>query len=248
MSSEKTKKRMPKWLDVTLRVIEWTLIIFIVGCMLSLLAQKMTGKTPQLFGYSTYTVVTDSMEGTYDVGDVVLCKRIKDTLKYQEDTGFKEGEVIAFIAPENFDKYNKLKGHTVTHRIITAPYFDEGKQKWFVATKGDAALMPDNVPIPLENIQGIIVGSNKFITNVFGFIGKWYGFVIVIVVPLLGILAWQIVVLIKGKSKESLETISEEKAKTLKEIEQEHNLKVEEIKRKAIEEYENSLKETRTEK
>lgn len=248
MSSDKAKKRMPKWLDVTLRVIEWTLILFIVGCMLALLAQTMTGKTPELFGYSTYTVVTDSMEGTYDVGDVVLCKRIKDTLKYQEDTGFKEGEVIAFIAPANFDKNNVLKGYTVTHRIITAPYYDEEKKRWYVETKGDAAFMPDNVPIPLENIQGIIVGSNKFITNVFGFIGKWYGFVVVIVIPLLAILIWQVIVLAKGRSKEKLEMLSQEKAKTLKEIEDEHNQMVEEIKRKAIEDYKNGLKETKEEK
>ena len=248
MSSDKAKRIKPKWLDITFKVIEWTLIIFIVVCMLSLLAQKITGNTPQLFGYSTYTVVTDSMEGTYDVGDVVLCKRIKDTLKYQEQTGFKKGDVIAFKAPANFDKNNRLQGYTVTHRIITAPYYDEEKDGWFVETQGDAALMPDRVPIPLENIQGIVVGSNKFITGLFGFIGKWYGFVIIIVVPLIVILAWQILVLAKSKSKERLEQINQEKARTIKEIEEEHNQKIEEIKKKAIEEYENSFKTGKQEK
>ena len=248
MSSAKTKKRMPKWLNVTFKVIEWTLILFIVGCMLSLLAQKLTGNTPELFGYSTYTVVTDSMEGTYDVGDVVLCKRTKDPMKYQEETGFKEGDVIAFIAPANFDKNNKLQGYTVTHRIITAPYYDEEKDGWYVETKGDAALMPDRVPIPIENIQGIVVGSNKFVTNLFGFIGKWYGFVVVIVVPLLVILVWQIVVLIKEKSKERLELVKQENTNTLKQIEEEHNQKVEEIKKKAIEEYEKSINKEKLEK
>ena len=48
----KTKKQMPKWLDITLKVIEWTLIIVIVSCMLVLLSQKITGNTPELFGYS----------------------------------------------------------------------------------------------------------------------------------------------------------------------------------------------------
>lgn len=247
MSSNKTKKKMPKWLDVTLRVIEWTLIIFIVICMLTLLAQRMTGNTPELFGYSTYTVVTDSMSGTYDVGDIVLCKRIKDTLGYMQDTGFEEGDVIAFIAPAYFDKDNKLQGYTVTHRIIKAPYYDEEKDMWFVETKGDAALEKDRVPIPVENIQGIIVGSNKGITKLFNFLTKWYGFVTIVVVPLMGILIWQIAILIREKSKATLGKIEQEKVKSLAEIEKERNLRVEDIKQKAIEEYKQSLEKTKKE-
>lgn len=234
---EAKKKKMPKWLDITLRVIEWTLIIFIMICMLTLLAQRMTGSTPELFGYSTYTVVTDSMTGTYDVGDVVLCKRIKNPLSYMSDTGFKEGDVIAFIAPHNFDKEDRLAGYTITHRIITAPYYDEETDTWYVETRGDAYNVKDRVPIPVENIQGIIVGANKSISKIMQFVSKWYGFVAVIAVPLIAILVWQIAVIVKEKSRQSLEKIETEKQKTLKEIEKEHNDKVEELKRQAIEEY-----------
>ena len=145
----------------------------------------------------------------------------------------------------NFDKDNKLKGMIVTHRIITAPYYDEEKKGWFVETKGDAAPMKDNVPIPLENIQGTIVGTSKAVSGLFKFITKWYGFVTVIVVPLLAILGWQIYILIREKTKAEIDNIQ---VKSLKAIEEENNLKVEEIKRKAIEEYENSLKETNKEK
>ena len=239
----KTKKKMPKWLDITLRVIEWTLIIFIMICMLSLLAQRMTGNTPELFGYSTYTVVTDSMKGTYDVGDVVLCKRIKDPLSYMKDTGFEEGEVIAFIAPHNFDREDKLAGYTVTHRIITAPYYDEETDTWYVETRGDAYEIKDRVPIPVENIQGIIVGANKNISKIMQFVSKWYGFVTVIAVPLVAILVWQLAIIIKEKSRASLEKIEKDKQRTLEAIEKEQNNKIEELKKKAIEEYLNKEQE-----
>ncbi len=234
---EAKKKNMPKWLDITLRVIEWTLIIFIMICMLTLLAQRMTGSTPELFGYSTYTVVTDSMTGTYDVGDVVLCKRIKDPLSYMKDTGFEEGEVIAFVAPHNFDREDRLAGYTVTHRIITAPYYDEASDTWYVETKGDAYSVKDRVPIPVENIQGVIVGANKGISKVMQFVTKWYGFVTVIAIPLLAILVWQMAVLIKEKSRDSIEKLEADKQKSLEEIENEHNKKVELLKQQAIEEY-----------
>ena len=228
---------MPKWLDVTLRVIEWTLIIIVVVCMLVLLSQKITGNTPELFGYSTYTVITDSMVGTFDVGDVVLCKRIKDTLKYQEETGFKEGDIIAFIAPHGFDKNDKLQGYTITHRIIREPYYDEETDTWYVETKGDNAIDQDRVPIPVENIQGIIVGTNKGITNLVKFITKWYGFATIVVVPLLIILIWQIGVLIKEKTTSEKAKLAKDKAEALDKIEQENNQKVEQIKKQAIEEY-----------
>lgn len=245
MSSKKTKKNMPKWLDVTLRVIEWTLILFIVGCMMVLLSQKVTGNTPELFGYSTYTIVTDSMAGTYDVGDIVLCKRVKNTLKYQEDTGFKEGDVIAFIAPYGFDEGNKLQGRTITHRIYEAPFYDEETDTWYVWTKGDAAYKKDRVPVPVENIQGIIVGNSKAVSNVMSFITKWYGFVAIIVVPLLAILVWQIVILVREKSKERIAQMDKDKTKALQDMELEKQGRIEQIKQQAIEDYKNSLEENK---
>ena len=239
----KAKKGMPRWLDLTLRVIEWTLIIVIVVCMLILLSQKITGNTPELFGYSTYTIVTDSMKGTYDVGDVVLCKRIKDTLKYQEQTGFKEGDVIAFIAPHGFDKAGKLEGRTITHRIVVAPYYDEATDTWYVHTKGDNAIDQDRVPIPVENIQGIIVGTSKSVSKVVRFITTWYGFLSVVITPLVLILLWQIAVLIKGKTNEKKAELENEKQNALKLIEAENNQKVEDIKKQAIEQYKQALEE-----
>jgi len=238
----KTKKKMPNWLNIALRVIEWTLIIFIFVCMLILVSQKITGETPHLFGYSTYTVVTNSMAGTYDVGDVVICKRIKDPIKYNSEVGFKsgdigEGDVIAFIAPSGFDKYNRLQGQTVTHRIVTEPYYDEESDTWFVETKGDASLLKDSVPIPLENIQGIIVGSSKHMSKLFAFLSKPYGFILIIVIPLLGILMWQIVVLIKGKTQIEKDKMAKENIQAVEALKIEKDKKIEEIKKQAIEEY-----------
>lgn len=241
----KTKERkMPKWLDITLRVIEWTLIIFIMGCMLSLLWQRLQGETPQLFGYSTYTVLTDSMTPTYEIGDVVLCKRIKDVDEYKDSNGFKKGDVIAFIAPEGFSPQNPdLEGHTITHRIVEEPYYDEETSQWYVVTQGDKFEVRDHVPIPLGNIQGEVVGSSKGIGVLFSFLTKWYGFVLLIAAPLIAILVWQILSLAKQKSKAQEEALAKEKQMQISAFEEENNKKIEEIKKKAIEDYLNDKKE-----
>ena len=236
--SKANKTKMPKWLDITLKVIEWTLIIFIIVCMLSLRAQRVTGNTPELFGYSTYTVATGSMAGTYEVGDIVLCKRIKDPIKYNETQGFKEGDVIAFIAPAGFDKDNLLQGHTVTHRIFSAPVYDEESDTWYVETKGDAAPTKDRKPVPLDNIQGIIVGTSKGVTGFMKFITKWYGFVTIIVIPLLLVLVWQIVVIAREKEKAEKALLNNQSAEAIETHNKEQQEKIEELKAQAIKEYE----------
>ena len=235
--SKANKKKMPKWLDITLKVIEWTLIIFIVVCMLSLLAQRMIGNTPELFGYSTYTVATGSMSGTYEIGDIVLCKRIKDPMKYNEAQGFKEGDVIAFIAPAGFDKDNLLQGRTVTHRIFSAPYYDQASDTWYVETKGDAAPTKDRKPIPLDNIQGIIVGTSKGVTGFMKFITKWYGFATIVVIPLLLLLVWQIVILAREKERAEQEKLAKQNDEAIEAHNKEQQEKIEELKAQAIKEY-----------
>ena len=231
--SKASKKKMPKWLDITLKVIKWTLILFIVVCMLSLLAQRMTGNTPELFGYSTYTVATGSMAGTYDVGDIVLCKRTKDPIKYNKTNGFKEGDVIAFIAPAGFDK----EGHTITHRIVSAPYYEEESDTWYVETKGDAAPTKDRKPIPLDNIQGVIVGTSKGVTSFMKFITKWYGFTTIVVIPLLLLLVWQIVIIAREKERAEQERFIKQNEALLDAQNKEQQAKIEELKAQAIKEY-----------
>ena len=232
MEQSKKKIVIPRWLEITLKVIEWAIILFIVGCFLTLVAQRMVGETPSLFGYTTYTVLTDSMEPTYNVGDVVVCKRIKNITK--DDLAV--GDVISFIAPKGFNNNDSLVGHTITHRIWEGPYYDEDAGEWYVKTIGDnVAAVQDTVPIPLENVQGIVIGSSPFISKLANFLSKWYGFVVLIVIPLLGVLLWQVFVIAKEGARQRME---EEKNNQLLMIERQVQLDLEEeIKKKAVEEY-----------
>ena len=121
--------------------------------------------------------------------------------------------------------------------------YDEESDTWYVITRGDAYAVNDRVPVPVENIQGKIVGANKSLSKVMQFVSKWYGFVTVIAIPLLAIIVWQMSVLIKERSRAGLEKIEQDKQKTIQEIEKEHNEKVELLKKQAIEEYLNKEKE-----
>ena len=222
-----SSKTVKKHIYVALKVLQWVVILFLVGCLLTILAQKICGQTPNLFGYSTYRVI---------------CKADKDPTPQE----YKVGDVIAFIAPYGFDKDNRLEGYTVTHRIVEDPYYDEKTDTWYVKTRGDKLGSPDDrIPIPVDNIQGKIVGTSSFISTLARFLSNWYGFVIVIVIPLLAIMIWQIVIFVKENTKAREEKLKKEQEEELKQlIEQQNKQKEleEQIKKKAIEEYINSQK------
>ena len=108
--------------------------------------------------------------------------------------------------------------------------------QWYVRTIGDnVAAIQDTVPIPLENIQGVVVGSSPIISKLANFLSKWYGFVVLIVIPLLCVLAWQIIVLARQGAKERMEEIKKNQVLMIeRQVQQDLE---EEIKRKAVEEY-----------
>lgn len=228
---ENKKKKIPVWVVVAFKSIEWCLIILLVGCMLTLFSQKICGETPSLFGYSIYTVVTDSMEPTYKVGDVILCKNIKKV----EPSDIKEKDVVVFIAPHGFDVEGRLEGKIVTHRVEKAPFLNEENGEYYIRTKGDNALSQDRVAVPLDNIKGVVKAKSGGITKLVGFLSKWYGFVLVIVTPLVIILFLQIRVLMKEKEREQQKLIELKKQEEIEKFKKEQLES--EIKKKAIQEY-----------
>lgn len=238
-SNSNTKKQIKNTLRITIKIIEWILIIILVGCMLKIFAQRICGETPSLFGYSTYTIISPSMTGTYDVGDVVVCKNDKNPTHEE----YKAGEVIAFIAPQGFGGEYNLAGHIVTHRIVVDPFYDSSSNCWYVYTQGDAiGTNVDDVPIPIDNIKGKIVSEAKLLSKLGGFLSKWYGFLVIIVLPLCALLFWQIHVFVKENMKIKEQKMKEQqKQEIIDALEKEKELKQkereEEIKKIAIKEY-----------
>lgn len=100
---------------------------------------------PSVFGYSTLTIETGSMNGTsvmveghepstVSIGDLILIKKTND---------YKIGDVITFL--------HEGERVPTTHRIVG--YTDSG----FI-TKGDANNTKDTVPVSRDEVIGEVVG------------------------------------------------------------------------------------------
>lgn len=226
-NGEKKKYSVPV---LIINIIVTALFLFVFVCLCTVMIQSLAGKEPSLFGYRSMVVLTDSMTGTYDKGDVIIV-RVTDSEKLLEDPSvIEEGDVVTFVAPEGF---GTVDGYTVTHRVEEAPYLAEDGN-WYIRTKGDAAADVDKTPIPLENVTGFVLGKSEALAGLQNVLRSKAGFLLVIVLPLVLIAVWQIAVFAfaRNKSRKVAEGAQEPEGSERAESE-----RIEELKKQAVEEY-----------
>lgn len=187
------------------------IFVFMVIVVAVMLVQKSSGGESKIFGYYMYDVLTDSMSGTIEPGDVIMCKAVDDVNSLQV------GDIITFKAPNgNFNE---------THRIVEIARNDDGTVKYF-KTKGDNAKAVDNWQLDPQNVKAKYVKKSVFVGGLRKFMSNWYGYVVVVVIPLCIVFALIISSVVKDKlalekqnekeeSKIALSDISEEDKKKL---------------------------------
>lgn len=187
------------------------IFVFMVIVVAVMLVQKSSGGESKIFGYYMYDVLTDSMSGTIEPGDVIMCKAVDDVNSLQV------GDIITFKAPNG--NYNE------THRIVEIVRNDDGTVKYF-KTKGDNAKAVDNWQLDPQNVKAKYVKKSVFVGGLRKFMSNWYGYVVVVVIPLCIVFALIISSVVKDKlalekqnekeeSKIALSDISEEDKKKL---------------------------------
>ena len=212
-------KTSKKIFNIVSTAIVSVVFVVVVCTCLSLIIQMAGGKKPSLFGYRFYYVLTDSMTPTLEVNDVIL----SETLKPEEVNDLKVGDIVTFEVA-----YGDLKGLTITHRVASPVYFDETHNKLCIKTQGDKLGAPIDEPVPVENVQAVMVKKVNAISSFYRFFSSRVGLIAVVVVPfaiMMGILIFRLITIVKKPEKEEIE---ETPAPTLT---------PEEIAKRAVEEY-----------
>lgn len=131
---------MKKVLNIIEKIVTAIIVAFTVFVMIfTIISFNTVGKDRMLFGYKPYIVLSDSMSGVFDVGDIVVSKQT-------DVSELKEGDIISFrsIDPNNYDT-------VVTHKIKGETEY-EG-QKAFV-TYGVSTGIEDEYSVPADRIIG----------------------------------------------------------------------------------------------
>ena len=122
-----------------------------------------------------YTILTQSMYPTIKAGDVVV------TYREPEDK-YNTGDIITFISDTN-------GGITITHRVKEIYSINDA---FSYRTQGDNNNTPDNEIVPGSNVFGRVVLKIPKIGYIQQFLSSMMGWVVVIVIPCLGIIIYDI--------------------------------------------------------
>ncbi len=189
MSNSNTSKHSaeskPSTIKKIFNVVFYAIIAIVVVFALLMTIMSLGSKDglSEIFGHYIMSVQSESMTGTFEKGDIVICKKV-------DPSTLKENDIISF--------YYMVQEHriVVTHRIIEVKTNDIGV-KYFI-TQGDAKenIMYEEVFIGdvIAKYTGIkIPGAAK----VADFIKSKTGFLVCVLLPLFLFLFWQLYSFIK---------------------------------------------------
>ena len=149
-----------KVLRILAMIIKAIVSFFIIIVVSIIFIQRISDNKLTLGGYSIYTIITESMVPKYNVGDMVIAKKIPITeLKVNDD--------IVYLGNKN-----DFAGKIVTHQIIEIE--KKGNELYF-HTKGIANMIED--PLVEENqILGKVIMKGTILSLISKIVNNPYGF------------------------------------------------------------------------
>lgn len=170
-------------LFIWLLLIGLTLLVYVAD--IKIRAAKGDNSPPSI---NAYAVLTGSMVPEIMPKDVVITKK-------REAKDLEVGDIITFLSSDP-----RLSNIIVTHRI-KAKYFDATSGKYTFQTKGDANNTADFTLAEDTNIIGEVIFKIPKIGYIQSILATKGGLIIVVLIPCLAILSYDIVKLAKNVKK-----------------------------------------------
>ena len=163
------------------------ILLIIIGMFLIyyVIAARIVVKNPEYRPlFSLYNIATGSMEPNIKVDDVIVNIRVKSP------ESIKVGDVITFNSTSSISK-----GLTVTHRVINIIKNDDGTYEY--VTKGDFNPSADSATAKYDDIIGKVAIKLPGVGKIQGFIATKMGWFIVVLLPALGVIIYDVIKIIK---------------------------------------------------
>lgn len=181
---------MKKALSIAGKILTILIAVFSVGIMIfTIVSVNTIGKDAALFGYKPYIVTSNSMQDTFQAGDLTVSKQV-------DPATLEPGDIVTFrsIDPVNY-------GQVVTHKIKSITTY-EGKPAF--VTYGTTTGVEDAYPVPFSQVLGQYQFRLPGMGNFFYFLKSTAGYVTVILLPFLLLIILQAVKFFKlvGQYKE----------------------------------------------
>ncbi|MCD8026839.1 MAG: signal peptidase I [Clostridiales bacterium] len=146
-------------LSVIILLITFVLVIL-------LFVTKVSGATPEVFGYQILRISSSSMEPELMTGDIILSVRIDDA------SSVEVGDIVTYNG-----EVGDYAGKLITHQVITAPYEEDGT--YYLQTQGCANDYPDP-EISESQLVGTMVCRLGTLSAVYSFFITPWGLIVVL--------------------------------------------------------------------
>lgn len=171
-------------------VVSWTVFVLlvIVGILLiyyyisvRLYATKGEKYEPK---FSVYTIVSQSMEPTINVYDVIVNTKVDDI------NDVKINDVITFIST-----WKVTYGMTITHRVVGTKTLDDGST--CLVTRGDNNTQEDEACVKESNLIGVVRAVIPGLGKIQSFLSSGFGWIFIVIIPAIYIIIKDIFKLVK---------------------------------------------------
>lgn len=192
----KVVKKKQSTLKFIISVLSYSLFVFLMLLGVALLLYVGDMKLRQMKGdntppkYSAFVVLTGSMLPEIRVNDVVVIKKT-------EASELEKGDIITFLSSDH-----RFEGITVTHRIVDI-FYDEATGKYSFQTKGDNNNTVDYTLAEEDNLLGRVIFKIPLLGYLQEILATKGGWIIVILIPCLVIISYDIMKLFKLVGKKT---------------------------------------------
>ena len=152
--------------------------ILIINCTLLIKGITKSDRVPSVGGVFPMIVLTDSMSGTFESGDLIVCKSA-------DPADIQVGDIICFYDPMGNG------ATTVTHRVTALTTDGDGNLSF--VTKGDANNTEDVASVPADKLAGRYLFRLAGVGNAALFMQSTPGLIICVGCPVVILLGYDII-------------------------------------------------------
>lgn len=185
MNQEKKKNKI---VNILINVVFSLIIILTLFISVTALTAKANNGVPQFFGNAPFTVLTDSMTGTINKGDLVIVKLLPKENEKKKDEITKNFVINETIATFKYDINGDGKAEYVTHRLVAMKEIDGNLQVQFQGDKKPDPASGETLgfqQVSYKDVIGVYHGTRlPGFGSVMSFLQSSAGFLIIFVIPL----------------------------------------------------------------
>lgn len=179
-----------KLVSKIMKIASYCLFGLIICVSLFVLTLRFLGETPSIFGYSFYYVLTESMEPEIEAGELILGQSV-------DPEELQVGDVVTYTGESG-----EMAGKIITHKIVEI-------REDAIITQGVANTVADP-PIRQDQILSRYVATVPVAGTVFSVINSKFGFVFLIIIPLMILIVNELTIIAKAVKGDKEEHFNEE--------------------------------------